>query len=60
MTEAEVTRAAPLLLKESNPDYWMRKNSSVYRWLRLAEPELEIPAMLAILHSKPVPNSGLE
>jgi len=60
MVEAEVTRLAPWLIKESDPDNSMRKNCSVYRWLRIAQPGQKIPAMDAILASKPVPNSGLE
>jgi len=60
MVEADIVRAAPYALKADDPDYHMRKNSPVYRWLRTAEPDLEIPGMTALIASKSVPNSKLE
>jgi hypothetical protein len=49
LAEAEVERGKPALLREANPDTWMQKNNSVYRWLRVAQPDMNIPAMEAIL-----------
>jgi hypothetical protein len=60
LVDAEVTRYASVLLKETNPSYWLSKQSSVYQWFRIAYPDIEIPAMQAVLDSKSVPDSGLE
>lgn len=60
LADAEVTRCASVLVKEVHPDAWMQRNSSVYRWMRVANPTLEIPAMTAIINSKSVPNTALE
>jgi hypothetical protein len=49
LVEAEVERGRPALLKEANPDTWMQRNNSVYRWLRVAQPDMMIPAMEAII-----------
>lgn len=49
LAEAEVERGKPALMREANPDTWMQKNNSVYRWLRVAQPDMEIPAMEAII-----------
>lgn len=56
LVESEVERCASALLKEPNPDNWMRRNSTVYQWFRISNPDVEIPAMAAILASKDVPN----
>lgn len=49
LAEAEVERGKPALMREANPDTWMQKNNSVYRWLRVAQPDMEIPAMMEII-----------
>lgn len=49
LAEAEVERGKPALMREASPDTWMQKNNSVYRWLRVAQPDMEIPAMEAII-----------
>lgn len=56
LVEAEITRNAESLLNQPNPDNWMRRNSTVYQWFRISNPDVEIPAMAAILASKDVPN----
>ncbi len=60
LAEAEVDRCASVLVKEAYPDSWLQRNSSLYRWLRVSEPDLIIPAMQDILASKSIPNQGLE
>lgn len=45
LAEAEVISGRPALLRETNPDVWLQRNSSLYRWLRVAQPDMEIPAM---------------
>lgn len=49
LVEAEVERGRPALLREASPDTWMQQKNSIYRWLRVAYPELVIPAMEAIV-----------
>ncbi len=49
LAEAEVERGKPKAIKEANPDTWMQLNNSVYRWLRVAQPDMNIPAMEKIL-----------
>jgi hypothetical protein len=49
LAEAEVERAQSALVKAPNPDVWMQQANPLYRWLRVAEPDLNIPAMDAIL-----------
>lgn len=41
----EVERAKPALIKEAHPDTWMQLKNPVYRWLRVVQPDLAIPAM---------------
>lgn len=60
LAEAEVDRCASVLLKDDHPDAWLQRNSALYRWLRVAEPDMKVPAMEAIIASKPVPNTALE
>lgn len=60
LADAEVTRCTSVLVKETHPDAWMQRNSPPYRWMRVANPTLEIPAMQAIIDSKPVHNTELE
>lgn len=60
MVEAEVVRYSPILLKEANPSSWLARNSTAYMWFRIAYPDIEIPAMNAILAARSVPNSALE
>jgi hypothetical protein len=45
LAEAEVISGRPALLREANPDVWLQRNSSLYRWLRVAQPDMEVPAM---------------
>lgn len=52
LAEEEVIRARPALLRESNPDVWMQKANSVYRWLRVAQPDMVIPAMDAVIYDE--------
>lgn len=49
LVDADVERVREVLLKERNPDVWMQKNNSTYRWLRVAQPDMMIPAMERIL-----------
>lgn len=49
LVEAEVQRGLPELLKQSNPDTWMQIKNPTYRWLRVAQPDMTIPAMEAII-----------
>lgn len=49
LVEADVERVRPVLLKEANPDVWMQKNNSTYRWLRVAQPDMMIAAMESII-----------
>lgn len=53
LAEAEVARCSSVLLKEVYPDAWLQRNSSLYRWLRVSEPDLEIPAMQRIIDNQP-------
>lgn len=52
LVESEVERCASVLLKEANPDSWMRRNSTVYQWFRISNPDVEIPAMTNIAKQK--------
>ena len=53
LVEAEVMRYAPILLKEANPRYWLSRNSTVFQWFCIANPDVEIPAMTAIIDNQP-------
>ena len=53
LAEAEVERCKSALVKEAYPDAWMQRNSPPYRWLRVSEPDLEIPAMQVIIDNQP-------
>src|SRR5262245_57321562 len=48
----EVERARPELVKQANPDVWMQLKNPVYRWLRVAQPDMRIPAMDALPQSQ--------
>jgi hypothetical protein len=52
LAEAEVARCKSALVTDDHPDSWLQRNSPLYRWLRVAEPELEIPAMREIINGK--------
>lgn len=49
---AEVERARPELVKQANPDVWMQLKNPLYRWLRVAQPDLLVPPMEAIMLDK--------
>jgi len=49
LAETEVTRCISVLKKEAHPDAWMQRNSSTYRWLRVAAPDMTIQAMQEII-----------
>lgn len=55
MAEADVLRCKSVLEKEDHPDAWMQRNSGMYRWIRVAAPDLKISAMEAILRSEQLP-----
>ena len=55
MAEADVLRCKSVLEKEDHPDAWMQRNSGMYRWLRVAAPDLKISAMEEILRSEQLP-----
>lgn len=55
MAEADVLRCKSVLMKEDHPDAWMQRNSGMYRWLRVAAPDLKISAMEEILRSEQLP-----
>jgi len=52
LAEAEILSARHHLLKEAHPDVWMQQRNSVYRWLRVAQPDMTIPAMDAIIYDE--------
>lgn len=52
LAEAEVERAKSVLLSQRNPDNWMQLNNKTYRWLRVAEPDMVVPAMEAIINDE--------
>jgi hypothetical protein len=54
LAEEEVTRCKSVLVTDDHPDAWLQRNSPLYRWLRVSEPDLEIPAMQDILASKDI------
>jgi hypothetical protein len=49
LAEEEVNRCKSVLIKDDHPDAWLQRNSPLYRWLRVTEPDLEIPAMIDVL-----------
>lgn len=49
---AEVERARSELVKQPNPDVWMQLKNPLYRWLRVAQPDLVIPPMEALMLGK--------
>jgi hypothetical protein len=49
LAEAEIERGHAALIRKANPDNWMQIKNPLYRWLRVAAPELVIPAMEAII-----------
>ncbi len=49
LAEAEVLRCKSALVKDRFPEAWMQRNSSAYRWLRVAAPDMAIQAMQDIL-----------
>lgn len=58
LAEAEVERCKSVLIADAHPDAWLQRNSPLYRWLRVTEPEMDIPAMHAIIASKQNPRQG--
>lgn len=58
LVESEITRAASVLLKDHDPDAFMRRNCKLYNWFKIVNPDVIIPAMQAILASKEIPNRG--
>lgn len=52
LVNSEVERCMSVLTQDSEPDKWMRKNSKVYQWFRLAYPDVDIPAMGKIEQEK--------
>lgn len=49
LAEAEVTKARPALLREAYPDSFLQRNSPLYRWLRVVQPGLNVPAMQDVI-----------
>lgn len=49
LAEEEVNRCKSALVKDAHPDAWLQRNSPLYRWLRVSEPDLIIPAMQDII-----------
>lgn len=54
LAEEEVMRCKSVLVKDDHPDAWLQRNSPLYRWLRVAEPDLPIPAMQEIIGNKDI------
>lgn len=52
LVESEVERCASVLLKEANPDTWMRRNSTVYQWFKISNPDIPVPAMDKLMKGK--------
>jgi hypothetical protein len=52
LVEAEVVRASSVLMKDANPDAFMRRNCKVYNWFVISNPDVRIPAMERILEEK--------
>jgi len=53
LVNAEVARYASILLKEDNPRYWLSRNSTVFQWFCIANPDVKIPMMEEIIANQP-------
>lgn len=60
LVESEVERAASVLLKDHDPDAFMRRNCKIYNWFKIVNPDVIIPAMADLMAAKSIPNAKLE